>query len=392
MLHFQPWIILLCAAIGNCGFWLFLFNRVNAAGLERKLTKRLEKLIVFACFALPIAIAILEWEPLLLWLNQPHWRLRGARFAIVWGTWCLASGIVLGVMWLESRRWLIPPPQLLSTYEVYHPIGNQLTGGSTVDQLTTLISKLPGNQITGAAVSQKELQLPRNIPNLDGFKIGHLSDLHFTGQFRVEHYQRVFDHFMELSPDLILITGDILDYDRFVPWIRPLLGRLSAPFGCTFLLGNHDLRLQNLDAMLGELQAIGHFDIGVRDQEIQVNDVLVSLTGNENPWFERHTTSEQTNTNEPALRIGLSHTPDQISWARKRKLDLLFAGHTHGGQARFPGIGPVLSPSRYGSKFASGVFYLSPTLMHVSRGVAGTHPFRWWCSPEVSLLTLRNRA
>ena len=89
------------------------------------------------------------------------------------------------------------------------------------------------------------------------------------------------------------------------------------------------------------------------------------------------------------LRIGVSHSPDQIGWARRERLDLMLAGHTHGGQIRFPVIGPLVAPSHYGSQFASGVFYLKPTLMHVSRGLSGVHPFRWLCPPEVSVLTLR---
>ena len=122
------------------------------------------------------------------------------------------------------------------------------------------------------------------------------------------------------------------------------------------------------------------------------------MTGNERPWFERH--AAQTGNAAIAetipvesipvgtLRLGLSHSPDNIDWARRQQLDLLLAGHTHGGQVRLPGIGPLVAPSRYGSRFASGVFYREPVLMHVSRGLSGTHPLRLRCMPEVSLLTL----
>ncbi|MEM7479130.1 MAG: metallophosphoesterase, partial [Planctomycetota bacterium] len=86
-----------------------------------------------------------------------------------------------------------------------------------------------------------------------------------------------------------------------------------------------------------------------------------------------------------------THTPDCIPWARENQCDLMLAGHTHGGQMRLPLIGPLLAPSLYGSAFASGVFYLKPTLVHVSRGIAGTHPLRLRCPPEISLLTLRTQ-
>ena len=52
----------------------------------------------------------------------------------------------------------------------------------------------------------------------------------------------------------------------------------------------------------------------------------------------------------------------------------MLAGHTHGGQIRMPITGPILAPSLYGTKYASGTFYEVPTLLHVSRGVSGLTP------------------
>jgi len=402
MLHYQPWLILLIVAIGNCGFWLFWFNRVNAAGFPRRATKRAEKLLVFVCFAIPAVIFGLEYTAILSWLQTPRWWPSAAPLLQGWGAWCVASVLVLGALWLESRLWLLPPQHLRSTVTEYHRIDRELAGRSTGDRTTKFLSMLPGNQICDLEVTRKELELPRPIPGLDGFKLGHLSDLHFTGQYSLEHYHRVLDRFMELEPDLIVLTGDIIDYPEYIEWIEPLLGRLVAPLGCTYLLGNHDLRLPSIEPMLTAMNKLGHFDIGIQDQTLWHSEVSIQLTGNERPWFERHPVQrcdlepqpspDNAQSDEPTVvRIGLSHTPDQIAWARRRKLDLLLAGHTHGGQFRFPGVGPIVSPSMHGSKFASGVFYLHPTLMHVSRGVAGTHPLRWWCPPEVSLLTLRSK-
>ncbi len=90
-----------------------------------------------------------------------------------------------------------------------------------------------------------------------------------------------------------------------------------------------------------------------------------------------------------AFRVLLSHSPDQIEWARKHHVGLMLAGHTHGGQGQLPLAGPILSPSWYGSRFASGDFYLAPTTMHVSRGLGGVHLFSVHCPPELSLITLR---
>jgi predicted MPP superfamily phosphohydrolase len=85
----------------------------------------------------------------------------------------------------------------------------------------------------------------------------------------------------------------------------------------------------------------------------------------------------------------LSHTPDNIHWARTNNIDLMLAGHTHGGQWRFPVLGSVFVPSRYSRKYDCGVFWEPPTFLHVTRGISGREPLRWNCRPEVTWLMLR---
>jgi predicted MPP superfamily phosphohydrolase len=67
----------------------------------------------------------------------------------------------------------------------------------------------------------------------------------------------------------------------------------------------------------------------------------------------------------------------------------MLAGHNHGGQIRFPLIGPLISPSKWGTRYASGVFAEGNTIMHVSRGLSGEHPYRWNCPPELAKLVLK---
>ncbi len=115
----------------------------------------------------------------------------------------------------------------------------------------------------------------------------------------------------------------------------------------------------------------------------------VVLAGNELPWFKPAADLGQcppTVNGKRPLRVVLSHSPDQLGWARTHDCDLMLAGHTHGGQIRLPGIGPILSPSLHGSRHASGTFYYEPTVLHVSRGIAGTRPLRLNCPPEVAHL------
>ena len=398
MIAIQPWITTLAVLVGNCGFWLFWFNRVNAWGLHRKLTKILEKLVMLACFAIPGLVLLANWTQITQWLGYSHrwWPPKAGLFDL-WGSFSLLSAAVLGPVWLESRRWIWPPPQLLDTQALRYRVAEHIDGRATGNWSTALLDRIPGNEITQLEVNRKQLQLGRNLPAIDGLKIAHISDLHFTGQLSLKHYHFVVDRVLELDPDLIVITGDIIDYAKCLPWVEPVTGRLTAPLGCTFLLGNHDQRIVELTELTDRLRGVGLYDLGVADQCLTTpQGGQIYLTGNELPWFERHTSTDRLQANslpkappENALRLGLSHSPDNIGWARQLRLDLLLAGHTHGGQVRIPGVGPLVAPSYYGSRFASGVFYRDPVLMHVSRGIAGTHPLRWRCLPEVSLLTLR---
>lgn len=99
-------------------------------------------------------------------------------------------------------------------------------------------------------------------------------------------------------------------------------------------------------------------------------------------------TVPQASGEETPLRVFLLHTPDQFAWACAHDADLVLAGHTHGGQVRFPVLGAVACPSLYGTRYAGGVFRRGPTVMHVTRGLGGKTPIRVNCPPEAALLRL----
>jgi predicted MPP superfamily phosphohydrolase len=89
------------------------------------------------------------------------------------------------------------------------------------------------------------------------------------------------------------------------------------------------------------------------------------------------------------FRLCLSHTPDNIRWAQRHGVDLMLSGHNHGGQIRLPLFGSLFVPSRYSRRFDCGLFWQPPTLLYVSRGLAGKEPLRYNCRPEITRLVLR---
>ena len=88
-----------------------------------------------------------------------------------------------------------------------------------------------------------------------------------------------------------------------------------------------------------------------------------------------------------AATVVAAHKPDVLPLMLE-DVGLTLCGHTHGGQVRLPGIGPLLFDSRLSRDFSSG-WYRSPSLGYVSRGLGVGHvPVRIACPAELTVATL----
>jgi predicted MPP superfamily phosphohydrolase len=87
---------------------------------------------------------------------------------------------------------------------------------------------------------------------------------------------------------------------------------------------------------------------------------------------------------EAGFRLLLSHGPRCFGWAASNGIDLMLAGHVHGGQVNLPLLGPV-----YGHGYDAGIFQAGPTVLHIVRGLGQLTPIRLHCRPEVTRLVLR---
>ncbi|WP_397571823.1 metallophosphoesterase [Schlesneria sp. T3-172] len=250
------------------------------------------------------------------------------------------------------------------------------------------IALLPGNEQFTLEVSTKTYTLPRLPVEWDGLSILHLADTHFLGGVKRTYFERVCEEANGLKPDVILFTGDLLDDLSTLDWLPSTFGRLRAPLGKYFILGNHDW-LVGAERIRAELQRQGWIDLASQCIELRSPEKTrpLILAGDETPWMGTHPDLSQVDPSH--FRILLSHTPDNITWATEQGIDLMLAGHTHGGQIRLPILGPVYSPSRFGCRYASGVFWIDPTLMYVSRGISGREPVRYNCVPELTKLVLK---
>jgi len=250
-----------------------------------------------------------------------------------------------------------------------------------------LLAHLPGNEAFQVDFAERTLVVPQLPAAWDGLTILHLSDLHLHGTPDRVFFQEVMDLCAAWEPDLVAITGDIVDSDHHHRWIVPALGRLRSRIAAFGILGNHDAGRTPV-LVRRRLRRLGIGVLANSWETLEVRGEPLVVIGHEGASFRRE--PDLTAGAQGPFRLCLSHTPDNMPWARHHQINLMLAGHNHGGQIRLPLVGSIIVPSRYGRRYDCGTFDEPPTLLHVSRGLSGKEPVRYNCRPEVAKLVLRS--
>ena len=375
------------ALLGHGYLWVDIVNRFHAWSGPRSVVDGVTLLCLLFFMTLPLLMLFYwsEWawtspEPIpasSLWLRYYYY------FCAFWGiTKLFLSGIF---------RYTTDNPKTLVAWRQEDLGVASLIGQETfVGKFPQWLAKVPGNQVVQLTVDHKKLAIPQLHANHEGLRIAHISDLHMTGSLGPAWYQIVADQVNQLQADVIAITGDLVEKEACWPWLADSLGTLRAKYGVYFIMGNHDYYIDT-DHTSKLLEDQGLICLSQRWIETAWNDIPVILAGNERPWSSQVTDlsgAPAKNSEGSPLRLILMHTPDEFAWACDHEADLALAGHTHGGQLRFPLLGPIVCPSRFGTRYACGVFRRGNTVMHVTRGISGKTPLRWNCPPEIALLEL----
>ncbi len=384
-------VLLLIAAVGHAAIWVGAMNRTHATGWPHPLVSVLTKL-QFAVLTLP-PMAVAFWLFYVSPVSLMPWRIAFAPHPPAPAMLALACYLV--ACWLLAAVVAIIHARRIARYDVsavlrFHRSRSLRTRNvlHSPDHPHHLIVHLPGNESLKLDLTERGLDVPRLPPGLEGLSIVHLSDLHYTGRVGRPFFEEVVRMSNDLDPDLVAITGDLVDRSRYIDWLPDTLGRLKARYGVYFIFGNHDLRV-DWKRMLRVLDDYGLVYVGGRWLSIEVRGQPILLAGNELPWFKPAADPRTFPPRcEVPFRLMLAHSPDQLPWARRGDGDLMLAGHTHGGQIRLPLIGPIVSPSHSGVQYASGLFHIPPTILNVSRGLSGELPLRMNCPPEIIRLTL----
>jgi predicted MPP superfamily phosphohydrolase len=373
------------ACLGHTVLLIFGLNWLYGLPLPPKPQKVLRLLNGLTILAGPVALWSLTRGDLTNVLASPP-GFDGQTLLAAYLSACWVVGLAVFPAVTLGRLLRRRPAALLSnhtqTVDVAARLGYKPVGHGKHRRLAWL----PGNEVFHVDFPERLLCLPQLPAAWDGLTILHLSDLHLCGTPDRGFYRYVMDLCRDWEPDLVAVTGDIVDTNRHHRWIVPVLGRLRWRVAAFAILGNHDL-WRDPPVIRRRLRRVGMHVLGNRWQQIEVRGVPLVVIGHEGPWFRP--APDLSGCPETGFRLCLSHTPDNIRWAQQHHVDLMLAGHVHGGQIRLPVIGSIFVPSRYSRRYDCGTFHEPPTLMHVSRGLAGQHPLRYNCRPEVTKIVLR---
>jgi uncharacterized protein len=377
-----PWLGLLGAifvpALGHLYHFILAVNISSGVGLRETSLTRLRLVLLF--FFAASSACLLAGHVRDPWWNW-FWPLRAYAYL------CLVSGgliLPLTSLGLGMRRrpdGIAGRSDLLDLDDRFG--GEALIGAGKGSWLL----RLPGNESLQLLRREWVVHHPGLPEPLEGLTIVQLSDLHFAPCFHRAFFERVVESCLEWRPDLVLITGDLVDGDEVIPWIEPVLEPMEARLGKYAILGNHDA-VHQPQRILGALADAGFCSLEGRWCRLKENGARLAVGGTSAPWGP---TIWPGSIPAADFRILISHSPDQFYTARNRGVELMLAGHNHGGQIRLPAFGPVFMPSIYSRRFDRGFFRSGSTFLYVNEGVAGKHPYRYGCPPEICCFVLKSQ-
>jgi predicted MPP superfamily phosphohydrolase len=246
----------------------------------------------------------------------------------------------------------------------------------------------PNFVVTSTCLALDFESLPREF---HGFRIAHVSDLHFGTWHLAIRDDLVVRAIEGFKPDLIVVTGDLIQKSSSMDEALRFTTRLASIAPMVVVLGNWDYWSgMNVTLFVEDLKKVGAVVLLNEWIAIERGGSKIYVVGLDDPHTMRDNLERALSRTPPdSFKILLAHSPEAFKEARGQ-VDLVLVGHTHGGQVVVPLLGPLYVPLSPDSKrYVKGLFMEGGTAMYVTSGVGcSLLPMRFLCPPEVALITL----
>lgn len=256
-----------------------------------------------------------------------------------------------------------------------------------------------GNSTVG--VTQYTIVSDKIPADFNQYKIVQLSDLH-DAKFGDNHVELV-DKVKKIAADVIFITGDFIDSNRYnLEQSLLLIEELQGIAPMYYVTGNHEIATNDAERIKSALEDL---DVRVLSDEAEIirlhEDSAIVIGGIEDPLSSYEDDHEAVLASmnrafehipDDLFTLLLSHRPEQFEVYVERGIDVVFSGHAHGGQFRIPGFGGLVAPGQgFFPTYTSGLHNKGDSRMVVSRGLGNSIiPIRIFNRPEIVVVTLQN--
>lgn len=237
----------------------------------------------------------------------------------------------------------------------------------------------------------------------DGYRIAHVSDLH-NAELGKDN-EKLLNMLREAKPDIIAITGDIIDSRNTDIDIALRFTKAAMEIApCYYVTGNHEARVSMYDELKAGLIEQGVVVLEDAATEISLDGDTITLIGVNDPSYQTdylfgdsetvmNGKLQEISNVENEFTVLLSHRPELFEIYVDNNMDLVLSGHAHGGQFRLPFVGGLVAPNQgLFPKYDAGLYTEENTNMIVSRGIGNSIlPFRFNNRPEVILIDLQSK-
>lgn len=224
------------------------------------------------------------------------------------------------------------------------------------------------------------------------FRAAVISDLHIGVFKNGVRLKKVIERVNALNPDLVFIAGDFvyrLEKDAIESELKAL-SELDAPVYA--ITGNHDEGKPGKNVNKEVLAALKKYGVYAVDDKMEtaiINGKELTIIGLSDYWTGNADYELLGRFDQSKPSIVLTHNADIVyDFPEKTAIDLVIAGHTHGGQIRLPLLYKLAIPSEY--DFDKGFYSINGIKMFVSSGIGMVGlPFRFLAPPEIDVLEIQ---